>query len=434
MSAVQIAMPPKLIPVFAGEADVRGAYGGRGSGKTRSFAKMTATRGLMWAQQDARGLILCGREWQNSLAESSFAEVAMAIREEPFLRDAYDIGKEYIRTRCQRIEYAFAGLNRNIDSVKSKARIRLCWVDEGEGVTENSWMTLIPTLREEDSELWVTWNPKLEHSATDKRFRRAAPNPRRKIVEVNWRDNPRFPTVLERTRQEDYRERPETYDHVWEGDYLRVVPGSYYATYLTAAKAEGRVGRVSADPLMAIRLFMDLGGTGAKADAFAIWAAQFVGREIRVLDYYEAQGQPIGAHLDWMRQRGYTPERCSLWLPHDGVTNDRVVDVSFESAFQDAGYATTVVENMGPGAARQRIEAARRVFPMCWFNDEPTAAGRTALGFYHEKRDESRNLGLGPAHDWSSHGADAFGLMAVCYEAPPSRAPKKERRSNWRTA
>ena len=65
-----------------------------------------------------------------------------------------------------------------------------------------------------------------------------------------------------------------------------------------------------------------------------------------------------------------------------------------------------------------RIEALRRLGPQLWFNEATTEAGRDALGFYHERRDDVRNVGLGPEHDWSSHAADALGLMAVCYEAP----------------
>ncbi len=70
------------------------------------------------------------------------------------------------------------------------------------------------------------------------------------------------------------------------------------------------------------------------------------------------------------------------------------------------------------GAAAMRIEAVRRLLPKCWFNEATTEAGRDALGFYHEKRDDSRSVGLGPEHDWSSHAADAFGLMWVTYEVP----------------
>jgi phage terminase large subunit len=167
---------------------------------------------------------------------------------------------------------------------------------------------------------------------------------------------------------------------------------------------------------MTYRLFFDIGGTGARADAVAIWAVQFIGKEVRALDYYEAVGQPLATHLTWMRERGYTPGKSDVWLPHDGETHDKVYDVSYASAIKEAGYGVTVVPNQGKGAAKARIEAARRLFPSVWFDEEKTQGGIDALGWYHEKKDEARQIGLGPEHDWSSHGADAFGLMAVAAE------------------
>lgn len=427
MAVAQIELPEKLLPVFEGEADVRGAHGGRGSAKTRSFAKMVAVRGYKFGQEGISGILLCARQFMNSLEDSSLEECKRAIEDEPWLSSYYELGDKYIKSRDGRIAFAFAGLDRNIASIKSKGRVLLCWVDEAEPVTEDAWKILTPTLREEgegwNAELWVTWNPKRKGSATDRRFR-GGDDPRIKVVELNWRDNPRFPAKLERERLRDKAERPDSYNHIWEGDYESVVEGAYYASALTQAKEEGRIGRVAADPLMTIRLFADIGGTGAKADAFAMWAAQFVGHEIRVLDYYEAQGQPLGAHLAWMRSRGYTPERAQIWLPHDGATHDRVYAVSYESALREAGYAVTVVPNQGRGAAKARIEAARRLFPAMWFNDEATEAGRDALGWYHEKRDADRDIGLGPEHDWASHGADAFGLMCVAHEPPTGPRPE----------
>jgi len=415
VSTVRLEIPPRLIPVFDGEADVRGAYGGRGSAKTRTFAKMTAIRAYMWAQSGREGIILCGRQFMNSLEDSSLEEIKAAIRSEPWLLEQFEIGEKYVRTKDGRVSYSFAGLDRSIDSIKSKARILLAWVDEAETVTEAAWQTLIPTLREEDSELWVTWNPKRKGSATDKRFR-AANDPRYKVVEMNWRDNPWFPAILERVRVKDLNERPDSYDHIWEGAYVTVVEGAYYAKSLTKAKQERRIGRVAADPLMTLRAFVDIGGTGARADAFSMWIAQFIGKEIRVLDYYEAVGQPLATHLTWMRERGYTPDKCQIWLPHDGDTNDKVFDVSYKSALQSAQYVVTVIPNQGKGAAKARIEAGRRLFPAMWFNAETTQPGLDALGWYHEKRDEDRNIGLGPEHDWSSHAADAFGAMCVAHE------------------
>ena len=122
--------------------------------------------------------------------------------------------------------------------------------------------------------------------------------------------------------------------------------------------------------------------------------------------------------------KGFTPDKARFWLPHDGATHDKVFAVSYESALQEAGYTVTVVPNQGKGAAAARIEAARRLFPSIWFNEDTTKAGVDALAAYHEKRDDKRGIGLGPEHDWSSHGADSFGLMCVAYEEPRIKKPR----------
>jgi phage terminase large subunit len=445
----QIALPKKLIPVFLGPADVRFAYGGRGSAKTRSFAKMTAVRGYMYAQDGISGIILCARQFQNSLDDSSLEEVKRAIEDEPFLRDYYEVGEKYIKSRDGRINFAFAGLDRNIASVKSKGRILICWVDEADPVTNEAFSILIPTLREEgtdwNAELWVTWNPKRKSAAVETRFRNNK-DPLVKGVELNWRDNTKFPEKLERDRQRDLVERPDQYDWIWEGGFLTAMEGAYYAQHIATARLERRIGNVPHDPLMTLRIVCDIGGTGSKADAFSMWVAQFVGREIRCLDYYEAVGQPFATHLEWLRSRQYNPGRAQVWLPHDGDSHDKVFDVSYSSAFQAAGYFVTVVPNQGKGAAKQRIEATRRLFPAIWFNcpeeadheTTPTCqAGLDALGWYHEKKDEERNVGLGPDHNWASHGADSFGLLCITYEAPIVNEGAENKRSrpraSWRT-
>jgi phage terminase large subunit len=166
---------------------------------------------------------------------------------------------------------------------------------------------------------------------------------------------------------------------------------------------------------MQVRAFWDIG----VRDATAIWIAQFVGREIRVLDYYEAVGQPLATHLEWLRAKGYGSALCVL--PHDGAQADQVTATRFEDHIRAAGFDVQTVANQGKGAALKRVEAARRLFPSVWINDQTCSAGLDALGWYHEKRDDERGVGLGPEHDWSSHGADAFGLMCVAYEMPPAK-------------
>jgi phage terminase large subunit len=211
------------------------------------------------------------------------------------------------------------------------------------------------------------------------------------------------------------------YAQEFECSFEAAIEGAYFARLLDDAKREGRIGRVSADPLLPLRGYVDIGGAGANADAFTIWIVQYVGMEIRVLNYYEAQGQVIAYHVNWLRQNGY--EGVILRFPHDGSKTNDVTGKRYEDHFREAGFKVDpTVPNQGRGAASMRIEAVRRLGPQMWFNEIPTEAGRDALAFYHERKDEQRNVGLGPEHDWSSHAADSFGLMAICYEPPSSTA------------
>ena len=221
MSKARIELPPKLLPVFSGEARYRGAYGGRGSAKTRSFALMTAVRAYMFAEAGQSGVILGGREYMNSLDESSMEEIKQAIRSLPWLDAYFDIGEKYIRTKNRRVSYVFAGLRYNVDSIKSKARVLIAWVDEAENVSEKAWQKLAPTVRESGSEIWVTWNPEKDGSPTDKRYRKNPPTGA-KIVELNYADNPWFPAELEQERLDDRaRLDDQTYAWIWEGAYLQ---------------------------------------------------------------------------------------------------------------------------------------------------------------------------------------------------------------------
>ena len=233
MTTAQIQLPKKLISVFVAEnVRYRGAYGGRGSAKTRSFALMTAIKGYQFAEAEVSGVILCAREFMNSLADSSMEEVKQAIRSVDWLADYYDIGQNYIRTRNGLVSYVFCGLRHNLDSIKSKARILLCWVDEAENVSEIAWRKLTPTVRETNSEIWVTWNPETEGSPTDIRFRQNPPE-NSAIVELNYNDNPFFPEVLEQERLNDLaRLDYASYAWIWEGAYLensdkQVLNGKY---------------------------------------------------------------------------------------------------------------------------------------------------------------------------------------------------------------
>lgn len=407
-------------------ARYKAAWGGRGSGKSQFFGGLLVEDAQAFPGDTGEGIrAVCIREVQQDLAQSSKALIERKLREHGLGEaDGFKVFRDVIQTPGDGL-IIFKGMNDyTADSIKSLEGFNRAWWEEAHGATQTSVGMLTPTIRASGSQIWFSWNPRHKTDAVDVLFRGPEVPTGARIVQANWRDNPWFNAELEQERQDCLRIKPDQYDHIWEGGYVTVAEGAYYAQDLAKAKLERRICRVSADPLMTIRLVFDIGGTGARADACTIWAVQFIGKEIRLLDYYEAQGQPLATHVAWARGKGYTPERAQIWLPHDGSTQDKVFDVSFESALKAAGYSVTVVPNQGKGAARARIEAARRLFPSMWFNEDTTAAGRLALGWYHEKKDEKRGIGLGPEHDWSSHGADSFGLVAVIYEEPKGKAQK----------
>ena len=220
----RIEIPPKLIPVFAPpHKRYRVAYGGRGSGKTFTFAKMLAIKGYMLAEEGRSGTLLCAREFMNSLAESSMEEIKHAIKSEAWLDDYYEVGEKFIRTKNGLIDFAFAGLRHNLDSIKSKAKILIAWVDEAETVSDIAWKKLLPTVREPNSEIWCSYNPETEGSATDVRFRKSDLGAEGVAVEINWQDNPWFPDVLNLERERDLKNLPyEEYLWIWEGHYRQI--------------------------------------------------------------------------------------------------------------------------------------------------------------------------------------------------------------------
>ncbi len=403
-------------------ARYKGAHGGRGSGKSHFFAGMLLEDSLA-----NKGLLsVCIREVQKTLKESAKRLIESKLSDFRLGEaDGFKVFREVIETPGDGA-IIFQGMqDHTAESIKSLEGFKRAWIEEAQTISSRSLSLLRPTIRAEGSEIWCGWNPRRRTDPIDEMLRGENLPTGAAVVQANWKHNPWFPSVLEQERLDCLRDNPEQYDHIWEGDYAKVTVGAYYATQLAALKREGRIGKVAADPLMTYRAVWDIGGTGAKADACAIWVCQFVGREIRVLNYYEAQGQPLATHVNWLRNNGYGSALCVL--PHDGATNDKVYAVSYESALREAGFEVAVVPNQGKGAAMFRIEAARRLFPSIWVHEETTSGGIEALGAYHARKDEARNIDLGPEHDWASHAADAFGLMCVVYEEPKVNDARKHK-------
>ena len=267
-----IEIPPGLYPVFIpprGSLAYRGAYGGRGSAKTRTFAKMIVRFVIQMDSEGLSGSVVCGREFMGSLADSSMEEIKSVILEDEWVASKFEVGKEYIRTKSGRIKFLFVGLRHNLDSLKSKARVLLTWIDEAENVSEVAWRKLIATvMREPLSEIWLTWNPESPDSATHKRFRLNSPD-KSIIVELNYTGNPWFPEGLERERLDDLKYRPDVYPHIWEGQFLTMTAAQVFAgkykveEFEPGAKWDGPYQGgdfgYSQDPTAAIRAYINDG-------------------------------------------------------------------------------------------------------------------------------------------------------------------------------
>jgi len=234
MTVASIQIVPKLIPMFTvpyGAVDYRVAHGGRGSGKTKTMAKMLCVFVLSLAAQGMNGAALCAREFMNSLEDSTLAEIKDAIASEPdILAPWFDVGEKYVRT-CNlpgRVDFVFVGLRHNIDSIKSKANVLITWIDEAENVSEMAYRKLIPTVMRFGGEIWLSYNPESPESATHMRFRKN-PSQRVLIEQVNWMDNPWFDEKMNAQRVDDLENRPDIYHHVWEGEFLTLTEAQVFA-------------------------------------------------------------------------------------------------------------------------------------------------------------------------------------------------------------
>lgn len=410
MSILKIPTAKIFEPLLA-PSRYKGVFGGRGSGKSHFFGEL-----LVETCEAERGtLAVCIREAQRTLAQSSKRLIESKVASLG-LGHRFKVFSDKIETPGDGI-IIFRGMqDHTADSIKSLEGFRVAWVDEAQSLSARSLALLRPTIRKQGSELWASWNPRRRSDAIDDFFRVKRPDGAI-LVGASWRDNPWFPSVLEDERRTDLSLYPDRYDHIWEGDYVKAFEGAYFAQMLSEARAQGRIGKVSADPLLPLRAFIDIGGSGALADAFTIWIVQWAGAEIRILNYYEAVGQVLAFHVNWLRSNGYA--QAILYLPHDGVNANNITGKRYEDHLREAGFnVEPPVKNQGKGAAMMRIEALRRLGPQIWWNEATTEPGRDAIGFYHERKDDLRNVGLGPEHDWSSHAADALGLMAICYQEP----------------
>jgi phage terminase large subunit len=372
-------------------------WGGRGAGRSWGVSRALLIKGT---SDPIR--VLCARELQNSIAESVHKILSDQIT-------ALGLDSFY-EVQAQRIlgkngtSFAFEGIKNNVNKIKSYEGIDVCWVEEANKVSRNSWGVLIPTIRKEDSEIWLTFNPELETDYTYRRFVVEADPASMYVVKMTWRDNPWFPEVL---REEMERDKKLDYDHflnIWEGHCVQVLEGAIYAKELRRAQEENRICSVPYDREYPVETFWDLG----RGDATSIWFAQRVAMQFRILDYFTATGEgDVGYYLREMQGREYV--YGTVWLPHDARAKRLGTKRTIQEQISQMGYKVRIVPNI---SRTDGINATRMIFPNCWFDETRCQDGLQSLRHYRYRVIDGQYSNE-PVHDWASDGADAFRYLAL---------------------
>jgi phage terminase large subunit len=385
--------------------------GGRGGAKSWGIARALLIKG---AKDQMR--ILCAREYMTSMRDSVHKLLCDQIQALGLL-GFYEITQASIRGQ-NGTEFAFAGLKNNISNIKSYEGVDVCWVEEAQTVSRLSWNVLIPTIRKEKSEIWVSFNPELETDETYQRF--VAKPPEDCIsIKINWSDNPWFPEVL-RLEKDSLKARDlEAYNQVWEGLCRKSVDGAIFGKEVQQAELDGRITRVPYDATKPVHAIFDLGW----ADSTSIWFLQFVGMETRLIRYIEDSQKTMSHYLATMQTYGYVYD--TIWLPHDAQNKTlAAAGRTIEDIVRAAGYKTQILPKV---PVLDSINAARTIFPSCYFDREHAADGINCLRHYRYEVDpETKQFSRSPLHDHYSHGADAFRYIGLMIKEPEKRKPKAQ--------
>jgi len=442
---IKAEFPEKLECLFE-PSRYKVLYGGRGGAKSWGVARALLIQG---AQKTLR--VLCAREFQNSIRDSVHKLLSDQV-EELGLSYFYDCQNTVIRG-INGTEFTFEGLHHNVTKIKSYEGADRVWVEEAQAVSKRSWDVLIPTIRKDGSEIWLTFNPEFEDDETYQRFVIDPPR-NAKVVFINYRDNPFFPAVLEEERLELKRKDPDAYDHVWDGKCKNWVEGAIYANELRSAYDEGRIREVQFDPDTEVYTAWDIGHT----DDTAIWWYQVISGEIHILESYAlsggspshfvtqilgvqttidiVDGEPVvkkGEPIKELEHRTKYKYACH-WLPHDAKA--KTFAASGKSVQQQllAALGWGMVRIV-PGLSREDgIQAARTTFPRCYFDKDGCAEGLRALRKYQRKLQvDEISLKKNPEHDWSSHYADAFRYLAIAWreKVQIDTEPKRKQRDSY---
>ncbi len=394
----------------------------------------------------ARGSrIACIREVQNSLKES-VKQLLIDKIAKLGLEWFFDVLDSEIRGRNGSL-IIFRGMQSyNAETIKSLEGYDIAWVEEAQALSAKSLRMLRPTIRKAGSELWFSWNPRHDTDAVDMLLRGANKPSDAAVVEVNWRDNPWFPDVLEDEMARDFAADAEMAEHVWNGGYEIVSEGSYYARLIAAAEREGRIGPYPYNPARLVWTSWDLGID----DYTAIWFFQDDGIRATVIDYYEVSGDHADDIIATALPELFVPPRHEeRWIKWD--RSQALRDLKRPEPYKYAGHflphdiamrewgsgkrsrilavKELGLENVRRGVATNpadRISAVRELLPLVRFNvSERVMLGIKRLRRYSRKFNDALGTYTTPLHDEASHAADAFGEYAVnCGLVPEIAAPK----------
>jgi phage terminase large subunit len=397
--------PVKLEGLFK-KSRYKVLYGGRGGAKSWGIARALLIKG---AKDPIR--ILCAREFQTSIKDSVHKLLCDQI-ESLGLLSFYEITQMSIRGK-NGTEFSFVGLKNNVSNIKSYEGVDICWVEEAQTTSRLSWNILIPTIRKQGSEIWISFNPELETDETYQRFV-AVPPADCITMKVNWSDNPWFPDTLRLEKDSLKIRDEEAYNQVWEGLCRQTVDGAIFAKEMQQAEKDGRLCRVPYDATKPVHAVFDLGWS----DSTAIWFLQFVGMETRLIRYIEDSQKTISYYLATMQTYGYVYD--TIWLPHDAENKTlAAAGRSIDDIVRAAGYKTQIMPRV---PILDSINAARTIFSNCYFDREHTADGLACLRHYRYEVDpDTGQFSRNPLHDHYSHGADAFRYIALMIKEPPKR-------------
>lgn len=399
----EVEFPDKLECLFQ-PARYKILYGGRGGAKSWGIARALL---ILGAQKKLR--IACGREIQKSIQDSVHHLLKEQI-EALGLGSKYRVFETYIEGTNGTL-VTFHGLKTNVVSLKSIEGIDIFWAEEAQTISKTSWNTLIPTIRKEGSEIWISFNPELD---TDETYQRFVLNPPTNsiVLKINYKDNPWFNETLEQERLDCLARSEDDHAHVWEGQTKKVLEGAIFAKELRAAYDEGRVMRVPYDMTKPVQTVWDLG----RADMTAIWFVQMVGLEFRIIDYYQNRGHALPHYIKFLKDKPYS--YGDFWLPHDAqneqLVSERTIEQQIRSAFP--GQSVNIVPKTSIVA---RIDAARTIFNRCVFDEGNCNTGLNVLARWKYKvNPDTKQWSKDPEHDDNSHGGDAFTYMAVAVTVP----------------